>query len=431
MSDTTVTIYDRRLTSGVYSSIAQDIRRLGTAFLGAASFNQQFVRVAPKWPPHFSYKPKGSDASKEYRCILFGEIASGALGTVLCAAGNHVFEGADNMLVHLTDDSKSRDILAMICPQKPTAALRAMFNNQLATLGEIRAFDEEEERMAQKTPYVKDFVRSSNPDAPDAVADMFVVHLPVKYQKNGGGSGTATAFKRFQKQTVYDDDDAEDSSPPGAPPKDACPTAGTDFHVPTGEEVHVGACYDPRLLYDYRGPAFKLVNNKLIQHDIRDINDQLITPWAAYEELRPGTLVLVEATIHCFRFNVNGKRERKVYQLHAERVNVLATSDTEVEIRIPPVIPPHLQPATPSPVPAIETPEDASAAFANFRKRKAISTADSDTGTPTKAAKPDESETKIDKGKKPVHEDNAAGPSKLRRAGRKSGNNGEGMDCDN
>ena len=121
----------------------------------------------------------------------------------------------------------------------------------------------------------------------------------------------------------------------------------------------------------------------------------------------------------------------QVYQLHAERVNVLATSDTEVEIRIPPVIPPHLQPATPSPVPAIETPEDASAAFANFRKRKAISTADSDTGTPTKAAKPDESETKIDKGKKPVHEDNAAGPSKLRRAGRKSGNNGEGMDCDN
>lgn len=82
--------------------------------------------------------------------------------------------------------------------------------------------------------------------------------------------------------------------------------------VPTGDEIYVGARYDPHILYDFRGAGFRLVHNKLVQHDVRDIDDNLIPPWKAYEELRTGTVVLMEATIHCFRFNVNGRRERKV-----------------------------------------------------------------------------------------------------------------------
>lgn len=82
--------------------------------------------------------------------------------------------------------------------------------------------------------------------------------------------------------------------------------------VPTGDEIYVGAHYDPRVLYDFRGAGFKLMHNKLVQHDVRDVDDNLIPPWKAYEELRTGTVVLIEASIHCFRFNVNGRRERKV-----------------------------------------------------------------------------------------------------------------------
>lgn len=51
------------------------------------------------------------------------------------------------------------------------------------------------------------------------------------------------------------------------------------------------------MLPDYGGPLFDLKKNKLVQPDIRDINNELIAPWNLYNELRPGTVVLVVATL--------------------------------------------------------------------------------------------------------------------------------------
>lgn len=98
MSESIPEFLQERIASGHYENIIDDIRQLGTSFLGNATFNRDFVRVAPRWPPHYSYKAKTGDSDKEYRTIVFGEIASPALGTNHCAAGNHSFEAGENMV---------------------------------------------------------------------------------------------------------------------------------------------------------------------------------------------------------------------------------------------------------------------------------------------------------------------------------------------
>lgn len=80
-----------------------------------------------------------------------------------------------------------------------------------------------------------------------------------------------------------------------------------------GDEIHLGAKYDPNLLPDHQGPYFKHVNAKLIQLDIRDIDSNLIPPWDTYDVLRPGTVVLINITLHCWVIKDKGTdRVKKV-----------------------------------------------------------------------------------------------------------------------
>lgn len=83
----------------------------------------------------------------------------------------------------------------------------------------------------------------------------------------------------------------------------------------SSSQLRVGNLYDPALQVDYTGPpCYELKENKLVQFDVRDIAGNLIPPWRNYIELRPGTLVLVEATLHCYIMAASGsyRRDRKV-----------------------------------------------------------------------------------------------------------------------
>lgn len=69
------------------------------------------------------------------------------------------------------------------------------------------------------------------------------------------------------------------------------------------------------MLPDHRGNYFKHVNAKLVQLDIRDETDVLIPPWNMCQKLRPGTIVLINATLvcwHIFAKGGGGKLDRKV-----------------------------------------------------------------------------------------------------------------------
>ncbi|KAG6883574.1 hypothetical protein C0992_008425, partial [Termitomyces sp. T32_za158] len=64
--------------------------------------------------------------------------------------------------------------------------------------------------------------------------------------------------------------------------------------------VEKNGSYDPRLNSDCRGPYFNLVRNKLVQLDVWDAENNLVAPWTFYDALKPGTLVLMMCTLHCF-----------------------------------------------------------------------------------------------------------------------------------
>ncbi len=57
---------------------------------------------------------------------------------------------------------------------------------------------------------------------------------------------------------------------------------------------------------DYSPVEFGLMKNKLVQHDIRDIDDRLIPAWKLEEGLRPGAIVLVSATLHVYNIDNKG-----------------------------------------------------------------------------------------------------------------------------
>jgi len=51
-------------------------------------------------------------------------------------------------------------------------------------------------------------------------------------------------------------------------------------------------------------------NVRLVQRNVRDMSGVLIPPWKAYDELRPGMLVLMKVTFYCLRpEDIGGKKK--------------------------------------------------------------------------------------------------------------------------
>jgi hypothetical protein len=70
----------------------------------------------------------------------------------------------------------------------------------------------------------------------------------------------------------------------------------------TENAIKLNALYDPCLLPDYGGSCFKHQKSKLRQLDVHDTTNEFITPWRLYEALKPGTLIMVNVSLHCYVF---------------------------------------------------------------------------------------------------------------------------------
>jgi hypothetical protein len=84
----------------------------------------------------------------------------------------------------------------------------------------------------------------------------------------------------------------------------------------TDDEIYISAYYDPHLLPDYGGELFQHQQAQLVQRDVRDKDNHLIPPWKYYEELRPSTLVLINATFHIYSFQKEARTSQVCTQLH-------------------------------------------------------------------------------------------------------------------
>lgn len=79
----------------------------------------------------------------------------------------------------------------------------------------------------------------------------------------------------------------------------ACVTPLKDLHAVKRTTKDL---YQPTVLCDYGGDLFKHEKLKLRQLDIHNKDDMLITSDEWYSALRPGTLVMVRATMHTFNW---------------------------------------------------------------------------------------------------------------------------------
>lgn len=70
-------------------------------------------------------------------------------------------------------------------------------------------------------------------------------------------------------------------------------------------ETTLTSTYNPVVLPDYHGNFFQQPNARLVQFDWRGVDNKLVVPSLWYSTFRPGTLVLIKATL--IAWTVQGK----------------------------------------------------------------------------------------------------------------------------
>ncbi|KAJ6561262.1 hypothetical protein B0H10DRAFT_2200975 [Mycena sp. CBHHK59/15] len=257
------------------------------------------------------------------------------------AHGNH-YDGRDGEPFKPVDDkSKIKDVLVLRAPTHSDLEMHNLYENQTALLQDIESTEIATDEAHGFSPNYRSCLRSSRTDMD--CKDLLTITTMKKYgiPAAAGGAKIIATPKWVQrvkrKFGVQDDEDGE--------PIEATTSAVEDnndskIKYPSDDEVKLGAFYDPRVLEDFGGDYFSLVNAKLVQLDIRDVDNKLIPPWKQYEALRPGSLIIALVSIHIFTFKDAGadrSRDRKMFQLNAHTIRVLDETDFAVQTRNRPV----------------------------------------------------------------------------------------------
>ncbi|KAJ6576492.1 hypothetical protein DFH09DRAFT_804372, partial [Mycena vulgaris] len=311
-----------RNESGLYDSVAKQIQDMGPEALANLDYPDNITHAVEDWSGNHRYL----DASgNELRVAIVGEVLGPASGTLLRAQGNHYARDGDRPV---DDTTKVKDVLALGIPTCATTRLYNTVLNQIICASQITDANTDEDKRKGSSPTIKNWTKASVEGRQQH--DIMMVTMQPKY---GAPSAAGAPKPKRAAKRGLDEVDGIDT----APVKSASP----EVAVEPGH-VKIGAFYEPSLLPDFGGDYFDLVKSKLVQHDIRDTEANLIPPWKMYEALRPGTLVLVLVTLRCFSMSDDGgkdRRQRKIYQMNAESIRILAELDEFVEPRTRPMPP--------------------------------------------------------------------------------------------
>ncbi|KAJ7154986.1 hypothetical protein C8R43DRAFT_1126376 [Mycena crocata] len=358
-------IYAGRAESGLYDSVADQIAAMTTDALANIDYPDHFTRIIEDWSKNFKYMDKNG---AELRTALVGEIVGPAMGTILRAHGNYFARDGDNFKP-IDDKSKIKDTIAICAPTCGTTKMFNTYLNQINTLGQITDDDADEDARKGNSPFVRPWTKASREGYEH---DIIVTHMLPKYAVPSAAG--APKVKRTPKRKLDQGTEEPAQSEP----------AETALTLPADADIKLGAHYDPALLPDYGGDYFNHIKAKLVQLDVRDVNNKLIAPWNFYDALRPGTLVLILASLHCFLMtdeNSKDKKERKIYQINAHSIRVLSESDEPVEKRTRPVAPNSAERAI-SNLPARSVP----AGFSSFKVPVAVATSSGESSTSSATA---------------------------------------------
>ncbi|KAJ7648251.1 hypothetical protein DFH06DRAFT_1135694 [Mycena polygramma] len=312
-------IYGKRNESGVYTSIAKQIEAMGSEALANLEYPDHITRRIEEWSGNYKYLGKDGN---ELRVSIIGEILGPSQGTLIRAQGNHYARSAD----------KVKDTIALGIPTCASVPMHNTVLNQIIAANQITTADADEFKRKGEVfflplfnPVMKLWTKSSSEARRQH--DTMIIHMQPKYATPTAAG--APKVERTAKRKLDDTDDIDAVQEP---------KSIDDLRVPTDlldDEIKIGAFYEPALLPDFGGSYFNLQKNKLVQHDIRDMKGALIPPWKIYEALRPGTLVLVLITLHCFKMKDDYGKEPK----ECRSIRVLAESDEYVEPRDRPIAP--------------------------------------------------------------------------------------------
>ncbi|KAG0691706.1 hypothetical protein DFH29DRAFT_819128 [Suillus ampliporus] len=322
--------YAHRVDEGVYDNVIHQLMDLPKGvYLGDATYRHTFKRDIDAHTSNFSYKCRDSPA--EYETVLIGEILPRACGTKFSAIGNH-YVGAGMTPNVINDKARVKGIFVLGKPSQATEMMYITFENQVATLDDIIRTGLKELRKKEKEVMIKEWTTHAGTDTSD-IPEYIMVHTGQLYavstsikpffgHSNGSkilkGAQQTTQGKcaKITKRTlVKAGEDSEGKS------TESLTTRDTHEAVVTTNSFH-----EPNILPDYHGDLFQHEDAKLHQLDIRDVNNDLITPSNWYSELRQGTLVMIRAMLHAFNY-----KTRRVYQLNAHTIHVLDHSEVSVE----------------------------------------------------------------------------------------------------
>ncbi|KAJ7715806.1 hypothetical protein B0H16DRAFT_1804808 [Mycena metata] len=329
-------IYAARKESGLYDSIADQLLAMGPKALANLDYPTTIKRQIEEWSKNHRYVDL---QGKDLRVAVVGEILGPAAGTVVRAHGNYYTRDGEKFKP-IDDKSKIKDVIALGIPTSASTKMYNTFLNQIIVGSQITSENAREDARAGKSPIIKNWSKPIS-EGSENHQILFINTLP-KYGvrppnslrdliPSAAGAPNARCIVKRRLDVAGEDVAAKIVADDGVK------------EFPGSAEIKLGAHYEPSLLCDYGGSYFNHVKAKLVQLDIRDINKELIPPWKIYQELKPGTLVLALCSLHCFNMpDTFGKeaRERKIYQLNAHSIRVLAKSDDYTAvIRTRPIAP--------------------------------------------------------------------------------------------
>ncbi|KAF8995638.1 hypothetical protein BDQ17DRAFT_1330452 [Cyathus striatus] len=225
--------------------------------------------------------------------MFFGQVASKNLGTKMSAKGN-------NTKGPITDSTHVKDVLVIQPPDLATPQLQSAYNNQIALLYDAYQVEK------------------------NTHSDFHNIYNRFEIPTNNPSNEANFVPKKKKLSLLPPNKMVIDSEPT---PKQATASKAENF-------------YEPSNLPDYQGSYYQLNKAKLVQQDFKDVNGSPIRPWEVHDKLRPGTLVVIDASLiewiipDCF----NPSLLQKTFQLIIKNLQVFAKSDLPIEIPSPELV---------------------------------------------------------------------------------------------
>ncbi|KAJ7840655.1 hypothetical protein B0H13DRAFT_1910629 [Mycena leptocephala] len=352
---------DRAEEGGVYDSATAQMQAMENAlanveYIGTNKRSPNIFR-STDWAKNVVFRESALKDAPEFKVAIIGR-----RNMRLCAWDCHKgFRPID-------DKSKVKDVIVLRAPTLCEHELLNFYHNQTAAIQDIENTEEALDQAAGLNLDIRSCLRSDRPDIHSKNLITVVTQKKYGVPASAGGPKLAVAASPTKVKHVkrkFGDDDDDEGSDTAAPvePQVTSDTA----RYPPDTDIKLGAYYDPRVLEDYGGPYFQHTNAKLVQLDIRDAENKLIPPWKQYSALRPGSFVLVLATIHIFVFkdaSNDRNRDRKFMQLCAHTIRVLDESEFPVHTRTRPI--PRTMTDGPGPTAGPSTPGRSSSAASTF-----------------------------------------------------------------